>query len=235
MRSGVGFSVKYPLICILSNSNAYRVSWEYAMIFSRGYCPRSFLIKNNSFHRPVPGKQPSDFFCRYVAKVSPHLQNNTVCCWFPNVWELTTFPTADGFFSHKSLLQPLASSFLLSTVTHQQHQNRHKSGIFWKLFYFYENCTNSSISYCVFVLSVIYFLHTFRICSRIYMPAAFHRIIHPFFHVYKQLNIGEEFRAEQKFSCYFIIVFIFRYWKSGGFHVTILIEEQPLYGTETAA
>jgi len=27
----------------------------------------------------------------------------------------------------------------------------------------------------------------------------------------KQLNIGEEFRAEQKFSYYFIIVFIFRY------------------------
>ena len=47
----------------------------------------------------------------------------------------------------------------------------------------------------------------------------------------KQLNIGEEFRAEQKFSYYFIIVFIFRYWKLGGFHVTILIEEQPLYHT----
>ena len=47
----------------------------------------------------------------------------------------------------------------------------------------------------------------------------------------KQLNIGEEFRAEQKFSYYFIIVFIFRYWKLGCFHVTILIEEQPLYHT----
>ena len=88
----------------------------------------------------------------------------------------------------------------------------------------------------VFLLRICFFhaifsLHISNLQLNLY-TAAFHRIFHPFFSMCtKQLNIGEEFRAEQKFSYYFIIVFIFRYWKLGGFHVTILIEEQPLYHT----
>ena len=82
----------------------------------------------------------------------------------------------------------------------------------------------------MFLPCYIFFTH-FEFAAKFIYRLHFTGYFIRFFHVYETIKYWRGISCRAKIQLLFYYCFYFQILKAGGFHVTILIEEQPLYHT----